>query len=40
MFTMADLTVWFGGIFTIVWGAILFWIALGPKSSSGKHTDG
>ena len=34
MFTTAGWTVWFGGIFTILWGGILFWIVLGPKSFS------
>ena len=33
-FTLANWTIWFGAIFTIVWGAILFWIVLGPESSS------
>ena len=33
-FTLANWTFWFGAIFTIVWGAILFWIVLGLESSS------
>jgi len=33
-YTTAGWTIWFGSIFTIVWGAILFWMVLGPESSS------
>ena len=30
-FTTADWTYWFGGVFTVVWGGILFWLVLRPK---------
>lgn len=33
-FTTAGWTIWFSSIFTIVWGAVLFWIVLGPESSA------
>ncbi len=33
-FTVASWTLWFGSIFALVWGAILFWMVLGPESSS------
>jgi hypothetical protein len=33
-YSTAGWTIWFGSIFTIVWGAILFWVVLGPESSS------
>jgi len=33
-YATAGWTIWFGSIFTIVWGSILFWIVLDPESSS------
>ena len=33
-YATAGWTIWFGSIFIIIWGGILFWMVLGPESSS------
>jgi hypothetical protein len=33
-YSTAGWTIWFGSIFTIGWGANLFWMVLAPESSS------
>lgn len=33
-YSTAGWTIWLGSIFTLVWGAFLFWVVLGPESSS------